>query len=335
MADETATDSPLEAAAGAAGPRATEAFATLGNETRLSILLALWEAYEPFAEDNAVPFSDLRDRIGLPQGAQFTYHLNQLVGHFVRKTDDGYELRRAGHQLVGTVIAGTGIEEPTLEPTEVDTGTNALASATGSYAFCPRCGAPTAVTYQDGTLYLLCTECEGNWGRSETAPSGVITAGDFAPAGLIDRTPEQAWNAFMIESRHALQSAEEGVCDVCSGPMDTSLHICEEHTSDGLCDNCGRTSVVTARRRCLVCKNNHRGNPYWIVAMHPDVIGFFNERGVSLQYASDAVHPPEDAEQELVSDDPPRVRITYQYEGDRLEVLVDEEMNVLEVTEPD
>lgn len=69
--------------------------------------------------------------------------------------------------------------------------------------------------------------------------------------------------------------------------------------------------------------------------MHPDVMAFFNERGAPLQYASDAVHPPADAEQELVSDDPLRVRITYEYEGDQLEVLVDEEMNVLEVTESD
>lgn len=39
-------------------------------------------------------------------GSQFNYHRKQLVGQFVRHTDDGYEFRRAGHQLVRTVIAG-------------------------------------------------------------------------------------------------------------------------------------------------------------------------------------------------------------------------------------
>jgi hypothetical protein len=86
-----------QAAAGAAGERATEAFATLGNETRLSILLALWEAYEPFVATNAVAFSELRERVGMRDSGQFNYHLDKLRGHFVRKTDAGYELRRAGH----------------------------------------------------------------------------------------------------------------------------------------------------------------------------------------------------------------------------------------------
>jgi hypothetical protein len=40
MVDRSPVDSPLDTAAGAAGPAATEAFALLANETRLAILLA-------------------------------------------------------------------------------------------------------------------------------------------------------------------------------------------------------------------------------------------------------------------------------------------------------
>ena len=55
------TNSPLEAAAGVAGTDATEAFGLLANETRLAILLALWEAKEPEKprSEQAVPFSEL------------------------------------------------------------------------------------------------------------------------------------------------------------------------------------------------------------------------------------------------------------------------------------
>lgn len=136
MVETESPDSPLEAAAGVAGPRAIEAFSLLGNETWLSILLALWEVHEPFAEDNAVPFSELRDRVGMHDSGQFHYHLDKPAGHFVEKTDDGYELRHAGRQLVGTVIAGTGIEEPTLEPTELDEKTD-VGYPTGSASSCP------------------------------------------------------------------------------------------------------------------------------------------------------------------------------------------------------
>lgn len=65
------TESPLEAAAGTAGPRAIEAFSVLGNETRLSVLLTLWDAYEPWDEEGAVPFSELRERLGRPDSGRF------------------------------------------------------------------------------------------------------------------------------------------------------------------------------------------------------------------------------------------------------------------------
>ena len=64
MVSSDASESPLTTAAGAVGPETTEAFGLLANETRLAIMLALWEAYDPHAEDNAVGFTELRGRVG-------------------------------------------------------------------------------------------------------------------------------------------------------------------------------------------------------------------------------------------------------------------------------
>lgn len=323
MKDDPATNSPLEAAAGAAGERATEAFATLGNETRLSILLALWEAYEPFVATNAVAFSELRERVGMRDSGQFNYHLDKLRGHFVRKTDAGYELRRAGHQLVRTVIAGVGTEAPTVDPTETD-------------GACNRCGASTAVTYQDGRLYLVCTECEGNWRTGADQPRGVLIGGNFDPAGVTDRPPGQLWTAMVIAMRHAAQSGVEGVCEVCSGPMETDLNICHDHTETGLCHTCGREWALAARSRCRVCKHSHTGPLYWYVAWHPAVVAFYYDRGVALQYDQEASLDigglAGEYDQELSSETPPRVRVTYEYAGDQLAVVVDEELTVRETT---
>ncbi|MFC7044527.1 winged helix-turn-helix domain-containing protein [Halobacteriaceae archaeon GCM10025711] len=181
MAHSDAAESPLEAASGAAGQRATEAFSVLGHETRLAILLALWEAYEPFEDDNAVSFAELRKRVGMSDGSQFNYHLQQLVGQFVRQTDDGYELRRAGHQLVRTVIAGAGIQDPVLEPTEVDQA-------------CYLCGGSTVVSYRDEMLFWACTECDG-LKDAANGPAGVLAGREFDPAGFTDRSPEELLNA--------------------------------------------------------------------------------------------------------------------------------------------
>jgi len=156
-------DSPLEAASGAAGAYATEAFELLGNETRLAILLVLWEAYDPTANDNAVSFSELYDRVEYDTTANFSYHLDKLEGHFVRKTDDGYVLRRGGRNIVQAIIAGTGLEDPTFEPTEID-------------ASCEICGAPTAVTYEHERAYQICTECEGRSSPESEHPRGTLVA---------------------------------------------------------------------------------------------------------------------------------------------------------------
>ena len=49
-----ADDSRSPVAEHSAGERASEAFELLGNETRLEILLALWESIDPFDEEDAV-----------------------------------------------------------------------------------------------------------------------------------------------------------------------------------------------------------------------------------------------------------------------------------------
>ncbi|WP_440008359.1 winged helix-turn-helix domain-containing protein [Halomicrococcus sp. SG-WS-1] len=325
------TESPLEAAAGAAGPRATEAFSVLGNETRLAILLALWEAYEPFEAENTVAFAELRKRVGMRDGSQFNYHLTQLVGHFVRHTDDGYELRRAGHKLVQSVIAGAGLDNPELDPTEVDRA-------------CPVCGAPTVVTYHDEWLFHVCTECEGRFGNRDQFPEGTLAGVNLNPAVVTDRKPEELLNAAFVRGTWNLQSAVEGVCAECSGPMEGWLHVCDDHGAEGVCPNCDRRYEVMARFRCPVCKASGEYVPScsWLVMHHPAVIAFYADHGVPLQYDDDSgsfqpryrdVDPKEDIDFELITTDPPRVRVTFQHEGAELELTLDENVNVIDVSE--
>lgn len=82
MADD---DAPL--ARRSVGEQATEAFALLGNETRLAILGALCERIDPVESDVAVRFSELCDRVVTTDSGQFTYHLERLTGQFVESTD--------------------------------------------------------------------------------------------------------------------------------------------------------------------------------------------------------------------------------------------------------
>lgn len=324
MNEVNSTTSPLETAAEAAGPKATEAFKQLASEKRLAILLTLWETYEPFEEDHAVPFSVLRKRVGMRDKGQFHYHLDRLEGHFVRRTDSGYELRRAGHEIVRTVIAGAGIEDVSLDLTEIDLN-------------CYLCGAPTAVTYDDEMIFWVCTECDGLFDRDDVL-RGTLAGMEFDPAGLIDRRPRESLNAAW--NGGVMQSVLGGVCDACSGPIEGWLHLCEDHAAEGLCPNCGWRDAAVARFRCALCKRHHLMVPWWLVIDHPAVVAFYFNRGVPLQYEDGVNYQPRiesnlqaHLDQELVSADPPRVRVTLQYEGDELQLTLDEKLNVVDVRE--
>ncbi len=320
------TASPLAAAAGGDTERAAEAFATLSNETRLAILLALWEAYDPVHPDKGEAFSELRERVGTRDSGQFNYHLERLVGQFVRKVDDGYVLRRAGQQLVRTVIAGAGIEEPTLERTRIDVP-------------CPRCDGQTAVLYEDEWLFHVCTECGGGFVGGEARPDGYLSGAALDPAGFADRTPEELWAAAMNRGFQDMETMLEGVCDECSGPVETTLHVCPDHDDEGICTTCDRSPKTLAILACSVCRNYHAASPKTLVMNHPAVVAFYYDHGIELQCTGGDVEALRQRqrlstrnEQTAVSTDPPRVEVTVQYEDDELLLALDEhvEMSVLE-----
>lgn len=329
MADTNPSQSPLETAAGSAGSHTADAFELLANETRLAILLALWEAAVPHADHSGVPFSDLRERVGMRDSGQFNYHLGKLEDRFVRKTENGYELRRTGRKLVQSIIAGTGINEPTLEPTEID-------------APCPRCGAPTAITYDNAYVYQVCTECSGEGDVGDEHPAGMLIGWTFEPTGLTNRTAEEVFTASTIKNFGRIAMRFEEICPECSGPVEWSLDICEEHEVPSLseCPNCGRADAILVRETCTVCKSGGYGSPGIKVLLHPAVISFFYERGVEIGFTGDTDYDDvirtlalvEEFQEEVVSTDPPRVRITVYHDDDELVLTLDEDMNVVEVS---
>ena len=325
MADAQ-TDSPLEAAAGVAGPHATKAFALLGNETRLAILLALWELHEPGEKDTAVPFSELYDRIDYDNPGNFSYHLEQLEEQFIRKRpdDEGYELRKTGLKIVRSVIAGAGVQDVKLEWTEID-------------RTCYLCEAPTAVSYEDGVLYQVCTECDGFTTRDDL-PDGYLNASELDPAGLTDRSADELIAAAEIVAYRHMRTMFEGLCSACSGPVDATLEICDDHDSDGVCSNCGRAPAYTAHFQCRVCKDFHGTTPDVLSVFHPAVIAFYYEHEVSprwhakefdgLTHVGD--HEPEH-EMALVSREPPQVEVTITLDDDDLRVTFDETVTIVDV----
>lgn len=326
VADATSTDSSLDAAAGAAGPHATEAMALLGNETRLAILLALWEEYDPHGGDNAVPFSRIFASIEYDDPGNLRYHLEKLEGPFIRQRTDrgGYELRETGLTLVQSVIAGAGVTDTTRPSTAIDQE-------------CPLCGAPTTVSYREGLVYWACTGCEGPTPEA-TETEGFLSAVPFKPAGLVDRTAEEIRAASMSAAWRQVRSLFDGLCPACTGPVEGWLECCPDHDATGICERCGKQFGAWAHFQCRVCKNHSVSSPKALALFHPAVIAFYDRRGISTRLRADDFDGAKRVfdlmdghDMAVVSEGPPRATVTAAHDGDAIRLTFDETASVVDV----
>jgi hypothetical protein len=324
MADADTTGSPLEAAAGTVDSQATEAFALLGNETRLAVLLALWEVNDPPADDWDVAFSRIFERVDYDDPGNLRYHLEKLEGQFIRHTEgEGYELRVPGLKLVRAVIAGAGVQDETREAAEIDQP-------------CPFCEAPTAISYREGVVFWACTECEGPTpGRTD---DGLLTATLFEPAGVAGRSPEELRAASMVAIWRRTGTLFDGLCPACSGPVDGWLEGCSDHAPTGVCEDCGTRAVAWVRFQCRVCKNFATTTPKALALYHPAVVAFYHDHGVSMRVHADDFESVKrvyqfmhDHDIELVAEDPPRVAVTAALDGDEVRLTFDEGASVVDV----
>lgn len=306
-----------DAAGGPLSP--DEAFALLGNETRMGILQTLAEAEAP------VSFSELRDRIGVADSGRFNYHLGKLEAHFIAKTEAGYRLRQPGRWIVGAVLSGAVTADPTLDRTPVDFD-------------CLFCGTPIEVSYRSGRVALYCTGCSGTFGASGVAETGraaspgYLGSMELPPAGVQGRTPEALLDAASIWGHLDILAAANGVCPLCSGAVSQRPDVCADHDADdGLCPNCDRRHAVQADRRCANCHYRQVG---------PFVTRLFADLRLRLFIGKHGIDPIVDGlrwgweyEEEVLSVDPFAARFTFTIDGDAIELTVDDELAVTEVIE--
>lgn len=325
MSDADSAELPLDETVGAAGSHATDAFALLGNETRLAILLALWEEYDPQATDNVVPFSDIFDRVESDDPGTVSYHLQELSGQFIRQYPDGggYELRVPALRFIHAVIAGAGVQDARLEPTEIEQS-------------CPFCGAPTAITYREGLVIHICTECEGVTTGEDI--HGHLSAVPFDPAGLTDRSPKQIRAASRVAAWRQTQIMFDGLCPACSGPVVSWLECCADHDSTRICEHCGTKFASLARFECQTCKNHNVSSPKALAVFHPTVIAFYDDHGISTRIHADDIESVrrvfdlmDGHDVAVIMEDPPRAEVTVTSSGDEMRLVFDETASIAEV----
>lgn len=276
-------------------------FSLVANDIRLEILLTLWDSYtdDPVPEPEPVPFSTLKERVGIRDSGQFHYHLDELVPQFITRQEEGYMLTYAGAQIVGAGFSGVYTStDVTLNPRAIDD--------------CSNCDGMFELRYEDGHAIVECGTCDAN--RIMSAPPILAVAHD------VEEHPE-LFGTFTLTQ---LQQTVRGFCYLCSGPVDGEVaasSLDSENASGG----------VKIAYECQEC-----GAPFYTVATtavldHPAVVSLLHDAGIDYRdIPSWGLRRTLDSEERIRSEDPVRVEVTVSVHGDDLTLLLDEALNVIE-----
>lgn len=268
-----------------------EAFEILGDDVRLAILQALKD------EEGPVTFSELRERTGVEDSGRFNYHLDRLRGHFIRRTDDGYELRFQGERVVETVLSGTFTDTATVGPFAV----------AGS---CYDCGGALEGVYDDERVTISCVDCEEQ-----------ILSIDYPPSALQGRDTEELMAAYSRWSWARVALSADGVCPACGGR--TERHLYEP--SDDL------PFDVLPAFECAVC-TNRAATSFAALALRSRVVqSFYADHGVDVDD-----HPYWDIEPCVTGEyttvdsrDPVDVEVAFPAGEEVLRVRLDDDLQVV------
>ena len=294
-----------------------EAFDIVGDEVRSQVLRALGEADEPLS------YSELLDRIEY-DSTNFHYHLDKLVGHFIRKTEAGYVLRQAGGRVVKAILSGAVTEYPILERTPVETP-------------CFLCGGTLEMSYRQEIVGLFCTDCGGTrtgtsdpTGQATQPPTDIVGALGLPPAGIYGRTPSESLRAAEIWTISQGQAVARDVCPWCSASLEHTVSVCENHDpSQDHCDECDHRFGVHVHIACSNCIFEQTSIVTARLLSNRDVMTFMLNHGID-PISPDAFHLT--AKETIHSTDPLEVSFTFTADSDTLTVTVGQDLSVEDVT---
>lgn len=302
-----------------------EAFALLGNEIRMNVLRHLGQ------EGGPMSFSELRDAVEVDDPGQFNYHLDQLVGHFVQRTGDGYELRRPGQRMIEAVLSGAVTEAPNLERTELSWS-------------CMYCGStPVEIEYRKEQLGVYCTECPGSYGSPETDEDALpeqrqrLFYNNLPPAGLQGRSAEDLLITSMHWSSIEVMHLSVGVCPRCSASVERDYKACKDHDpSEGICDSCERRLGVLLQYVCTNCLFEARTILGMGFAANIRLMDFIRGHGYNpiAPVSSQVYEMIFTYDEEIISMDPLNVEVTFSLGGDEITFHVDEALDTLGESDP-
>lgn len=286
-----------------------DALTIIGERTRANIIIELGQARttDPTVP-NTLGFSGLMKRVGIEDSGRFNYHLNKLVGTFVKKSDDGYLLRLPGQLLYQAIIAGTFTDRHAIDPFPVDD--------------CPDCdGGLWAAYHPDHLLTVECVGCET-----------LFDAIHFPVRGVRDRSNEELLDVAYQRRYHKVAVMRRGVCHSCGSGVQRALESSASITygSRSVDEIAGLETY--GMLECTGCNGSLVGHPTNIALTAPAVIGFFadHDRDVARsRWWDDPIVVAREGI-EVCQEKPRTVTMAFDIDNDRLRIVLDSELQVID-----
>lgn len=232
-----------------AGPDVdADPFSTLGNETRLRIVDALYEQTVAADSRDGCSYSQLKEAAGVRDNGNFNYHLDVLRDRFVEKADEGYRLAFAGFEIAKSLRAGAWQGHEPREPVEIEASSPLVD------------GRPLYASY------------EGSLVRVHAADEEPVFQIAVRPTGAAYRDLHELADVMSAQLVTAIERAQRGVCPYCHAPPERSVERSPDdeprHRFVADCPECGPLFEVPVGAA---------------VARHPAVVSFYWEHGVDVR----------------------------------------------------
>lgn len=270
-------------------------FTALSNDLRLRILHVLADATE--TERRWRSFTGIYDRLDVDSTSRLSYHLDALQGAFVRRSDRGYALTQAGDRVVRAIRAGVYADQPSFESTTLE-------------GRCPHCDATElTAAYRDPVLGIDCDACGER----------MVTY-DLPPAEPDARSAMETLYSCNRRAHHEYATALGGTCSRCGGTTAVELEPGE------------REATFTCVATCRQCRLQLYAPLEVRLLSHPAVVSFYWDHGVDATTLPLWELPAyvDGWDTRIVERAPLQLAVTVAYEGDTMQLTVDETLTVSE-----
>lgn len=284
------------------GPSSADVFGLVGNEIRADIIRVFGDARVEERHPPVLTFSELRSRTDTTiDSSRFNYHLQQLVGHYLERVDEGYRMRPPGRALYQTIRAGTFEGDQTVH--------------LGDAGFtCHYCETMVEASIDAGNVVVRCPECEYVYAIAGAPPgAGEDGSVDLAQIGAF------------YHHRHL--AFARGICVTCGNEPGLELV-----RPGGLPFSDADRQKVYVYRSCENCGDQRHLSLGTALAPNPAVTAFCLDHGVDVLSTPlwELTFAATDRFVTVHSSDPWEVALEITYDDDTLELVVDGELNIVE-----